>query len=786
MFKDNSLLIMPDNIKNEVIYEVRKNNLFTDITFITKSDFIKKVTFDYDKNAIYYLINKYNIKYEVAKVYLDNIYYIDNIKYDSSKLNFLVNIKNELLENNLLIIDNIYIKYISSKNIYLYKFNYIDKYFNKLLSNFDNIEVINKEYNNYEINTIYEYDTLEDEVLDTTNKICKLLEKNIDINDIKIYFNSSYTNVISKIFDMYNIPININKTSIYNTYLGNYFINNLSSDITVLLDEIKSKNTEIYKKIVNILNNYTFIKDYTKVKEMLIYEFKNTYIETKYDNKVELIDLKNNNINDNMYVFVLGFNQAKIPNIYKDEDYITDNIASIVNIENTYEKNKIEYNTILSNLKNIKNLILSYPLNNNEGECFISSMCEEFNYTIKHIKIDNYNYSNKYNKIKLTSYLDNLVNYGYKDKDLELLYSNYDVKYRSFDNKYKKINKDKLYKYLNNKLLLSYSNLDNYNKCAFRYYLSNILKISIYEDKFMANIGSIFHYVLSNMNKENFSLDNEYNNAIKSLNKDFTIKEKFFLKKLKSELEFIINTINKQLTNSTLDNYLYEEEIYTNIEGNIKITFMGKIDKILYKKIDNKTIVAIIDYKTGNESINLDNIIYGLNMQLPIYLYLSKNSKKIDNISFAGFYLQKILNNEIKKDYKNDYLKLKENNLKLNGYSNNDISILSKFDKSYDNSMMIKSMKTTKDGFYYYSKVLSSDDIEKIIKITENKIKENAKSIENAIFDINPKRQNNELLGCSFCKFSDICFRKEEDIVDIEEKNIEEILKGDIDEYNRI
>ena len=507
---------------------------------------------------------------------------------------------------------------------------------------------------------------------------------------------------------------------------------------------------------------------------MLIYELKNTYIETKYNKSIELIDLKDNNITDNDYVFVLGFNQGEIPTIYKDEEYITDNITNVLNIENTLELNKIEYNIILSNLKSIKNLNLSYKLNSDNGVCYISSMSEVLNSNIENIEINNYKYSNKLNKINLTKYLDKLVNYGIKEDNLELLYSNYDVNYKSFDNKYTLISKDNLYKFINNKLLLSYSSLDNYNKCSFKYYLSNILKISIYEETFMTSIGTIFHEVLSKMNNEDFDLDTEYTNSINKLNKEFTIKEKFFLNKLKNELDFIITTIRKQLSNSNLDSYLYEEEIYTNIPGNINIRFMGIIDKLVYKKYNDKTIVAIIDYKTGNPNTNLNNVIYGLDMQLPIYLYLAKNTNKLTNVEIAGFYLRKILNNEINKDYKNSYLKLKENNLKLVGYSNNDIKILNEFDPTYNDSTMIKSLKTTKNGFYTYSKVISSDNINKITNIIDNKIKENANDITNCKFDINPKRQNNDLLGCKYCKFNDICFRKEEDIVDIKEyKNLE-------------
>lgn len=768
-FKDNLVLIIPSNIKNNLIEKIRKDNKLLDITFITKNEFIKKVTFDYDNKSIYYLMNKYNIKYEVAKVYLDNIKYISDKEYKSSKLNFLVNIKKELLDNNLLIIDKYYTKYLQSKNICVYGFDYIDKYFMNILNKFDNVEIINKEYNNYEITTIYEASDIETEIEYVANRICELLENNIDINKIKLVIPSEYNNYIDRIFKLYNIPININKTSIYNTYIGSYFIDNIESDINNTLSKIENMDSNIYNKIVNILNKYTWCEDYTNVIEMLIHDLKNTYISNELLNSVTITTIRDNDISDDDYVFVLGFNQGSVPIIYKDEEYITDNICHEVDIETTKEKNIKEKEIVLRNLKNIKNLVITYKLKSNTDTYYISNLYDEINCKIEKISINNYKYSNELNKIKLTKKLDNLVKYGIIDEDLGLLYNNYKIDYKTFDNKYTKIDKDNLHKFLDNKLLLSYSSLDNYNKCAFRYYLANILKISIYEETFMTNIGTIFHEVLSKMNDDNFDLDKEYENSINNLNKEFTIKEKFFLNKLRTELEFIIDTIRKQAELSDLDNYLYEEKIYTNIEGNINITFMGIVDKIMYKEYPDKTIVAIIDYKTGNPNTNLTNVIYGLDMQLPIYLYLAKNTNKLKNVEIAGFYLQKILNNEIVKDYKNSYNKLKEDNLKLVGYSNSDTNILSKFDTTYDDSRIVKSLKTTNKGFYAYSKVIDSENIDKIVNIIENKIKENAKDIEDANFTINPKKQKDDLIGCKFCKFSDICFRKEEDVVKIKE-----------------
>ena len=77
------------------------------------------------------------------------------------------------------------------------------------------------------------------------------------------------------------------------------------------------------------------------------------------------------------------------------------------------------------------------------------------------------------------------------------------------------------------------------------------------------------------------------------------------------------------------------------------VHFKGFIDKIMYKEYDGKTLLAIIDYKTGSADIDINNAVYGIGMQLIIYLYLISKSDLFDNYSCVGFYLQRILSGEV-------------------------------------------------------------------------------------------------------------------------------------------
>ena len=306
--------------------------------------------------------------------------------------------------------------------------------------------------------------------------------------------------------------------------------------------------------------------------------------------------------------------------------------------------------------------------------------------------------------------------------------------------------------------------MNDYYMCSFRYYLDYILKVNKYEDTFEATVGTIFHRILSICFESDIDVIRVYESEIEKSNYEFSESEKFFLSILKDELILIIETIKNQLSYTQLNKSMYEKEIIVDVDKDLHIRFKGFIDKILYNKFNGQTIVAIVDYKTGNPNLNINNSIYGLEMQLPIYIYLIKN--EIKDVKIGGFYLQKILNNITDKEKKLD-------SLKLQGYTNSDLDIIDKVDSSFNDSKIIKSLRTSSKGFYAYSKVINDEEIDILNEIVETKIKESSINILDSKFDINPKEMNNEVIGCKYCKYKDICFMKPKDTITLKEiKNI--------------
>ena len=787
--KDNTLLIIPNNLKEKVLLELDTIDKITSIKIMDMDEVKKHLFFDYDIDSFVYLKNKYGLNLDTCKTYLKNMYFLPDTFTSSDKLNELIMIKNTMLENNLLKKDDLFTKYLKNKHIIIYGYDYYDKFSLKiieLLKNITTVTVFHKIESPKKDLKAFEFNSITDEVLYITEEIYKLLKNGVSIDRIKLAnVDNDYVKEIRRVFSMYKIPVNLNeKISLYNIKFGKTVLDllNQNKNFNEIIESLTDKfDNSLINKLIVIFNKYVnYSSDILKIIDLIEDDLKHTYLDKSNNKKsIEIIDIYNNEIDDDNYVFLMGFNNKLIPRTCKDEDFISDKLKTELDLSTSIEINELINKSTINILNTINNLVITYKLRTPFMEFIPSTLIEDYN--IEVIKPDDIISSNKeYNELKLGMMLDNLIKYGKHDENLDLLYSNTSFKYLTYDNKYKGINNDELHKFLNNKLTLSYSSLDNFYHCKFRYYLSNILKISIFEESLSTKIGNLFHYILSLKDTKDFDLDKIYEEEINKLKENnLTKKEEFYLRRLKKELESIVKVLKHHKSITGLTNEEYETKFLIKKQyQDLEVNFIGFVDKILSTYKDNQELIAIIDYKTGNMDINLTYLPLGLKMQLPIYLYLVKNTEKYKNAKVCGIYIQNILNN-IKGDKKGidqEYLEA----LRLNGYSTDDISRLEVFDGTYEKSEMIKGMSLTKDGnFSRYAKTLTDEEINKILEITESKITDSIKDIYNGDFTINPKRLDNDLIGCNYCEFKDICFRKEEDIIDIEKESDLDFLKDE-------
>ena len=754
--ENNSIVICSNRIKKEILLNC---NYLKKIKFITIEEFIKNYYGTYKTEAIYYVMEKYGYTYDVAKEYLDNIFY----NYEPLKDMYY-----DLECNDLLIVDELFKKEVLNKKIYVIGYYNLDKY---VIDTLNELNVIFINNNNKCIHDVYEFKTMDDEIVFVINDIIKNHKDNIkDVYLVNI--DNTYNNSIKRLFKLFNLNINLKENnSIYAIKEVQEFVKYLKEKNSINLDLIN--NVDIKNKIIDNINKYNITNIDNHYIDILESNIKNCYIDNiTYDNAVNVIDIEDMFLDDKYY-YIMNFNQGSVPKVFSDDKLIKDSNRSILGLNTSLDCLNNYKKMVIHKLNNYKNITITYKLNDYFKSYIKSPLVDELKLNvIKDIKLE-YNYSNKYNKLELAKMLDDHSLFNIEGDNLNDLYATYsDINYSTYNNEFSGLDNNLLKEYLNNSINISYSSMDSFFKCQFRYYIDNILRLGDYENTNKKLIGNLFHDVLSKMYNEDFDLKKEYNDYLKD--KELTNKEKFYVDKVYSELELIIDTIKNHDKHSKYSEVLTEYPILIKKDSNLDIHVKGYIDKIKILRNNNNIYVSIIDYKTGNTDLSLDNINYGLNMQLPMYLYLIK--KDMNNVNVIGFYLQKILENKKlnSKDKKKDEL----DSLKLLGYTIDNEGLIPIIDDTYTCSDVIKSMKITKNGFYKYAKLISDDEINKIVDIVDNHVNEVINSLENGDFKINPKRIDGELIGCKYCKFKDLCFKREENIVDLKNTKKEEILNS--------
>lgn len=770
--KDNSLIICPNQTKTKILKGLSQTKKLVNIKFMTKEEYKKIYYFSYDDKLLAYLIKKYNYNIDVARVYINNLYVIDENKtYKSPKLNFLKDLKKELIKEGLLIYNNTYKEYLKNKNIIVKNEYNLEKYEEEMLG-------IKEEHVPEKTITapVMECNTLEEEVNQVCLEIINLLKTGVDIN--KIYLtniSSDYLYTIKSLFSFYHIPININfNYSIYSTKVVKDYLNTKELDL-----ENKDKKS-INKKLINILSDLSFLDETSKEYKILLTDkLKNTYASpVNLKNAVTIKDLYKESFNDDEYVFVLGFNQDELPKMEKDISYITDKEKDEVSLYKTDYLNKRNKNNLVYILSNIKNLYLSYKLTSPFKSYYKSSLITDLSLNIVKPKLDSYNSSNIYNELRLASYLDLYHLYGEKNKDLKKLYTHYQIPYKTYSNVFTGINNDEYLTNLPYPLKLSYTSLNAYSECKFKYYIRHVLKLEPYTNTFQTYIGSMYHYILSVYKKTNFNFEEEYQKYLEK--RELSLKEKLLLIRIKKDLLKLIDILNKQDLITGYNDAYYEKKIDIDLKKKVSVIFTGSIDKIMYYQNIEDTYFSIIDYKTGSIDTHIEPMKYGLHMQLPVYLYLIHYSKAIKSPIFTGIYYQNILFNY--PTWSKDIEKVKKDQYLLQGYSTDDISILSRFDSTYEKSEYIKSMSYNEEkgfGTYAAKKVLSNDTLYDLIAYTKNYISKETDNILSADFTINPKVYSNVNISCAFCSFKDICYMKEKDLVYLEKQNDLSFLGGE-------
>ncbi len=335
----------------------------------------------------------------------------------------------------------------------------------------------------------------------------------------------------------------------------------------------------------------------------------------------------------------------------------------------------------------------------------------------------------------------------------------------------------KLYK---GDLRLSPSKVETFFHCPFYYFCENGLHVHKVEKATVdaRQRGNIIHYLLEMLLKNEgveklCQMTAEEHNALiddyfMQYSDDITAQMKgshsfnWRMSGIKKDVAEILNFILRELSQSKFKPVGFEVAISKKgdiqpaefrLSDGSKLFVTGKIDRVDVGEINGSKYLRVIDYKTGEMKFTVEDVFYGLNMQMLIYLFAAteNGTEEMKNTIPAG-----ILYFTTKTDHqKYDSESQKKSSMKMNGIILDSPSIILGMDSTGDKTYINHKLK--KDGTPdAYSLVTSQDGFEIIREKVYEKIIEMGNRIKEGEISVAPLDAIKRT-ACQYCKLENIC-----------------------------
>ena len=177
-------------------------------------------------------------------------------------------------------------------------------------------------------------------------------------------------------------------------------------------------------------------------------------------------------------------------------------------------------------------------------------------------------------------------------------------------------------------------------------------------------------------------------------------------------------------------------------KGNIDI--VGSIDRV----DEYGGYIRVIDYKTGSRSFKLPDVLFGLNLQMLIYLYATVRACGKEDEKAAG-----ILYMPSKRD-------LNDSGMAMNGLIRSDENIVAAMDREMQGEFVPK-YSITKNGTLdkRCSSFIGAEDFSEIFDYIETLMRRTGDGILSGDIAVSPL-DGRDTPACKYCDYAAVCGRE--------------------------
>jgi ATP-dependent helicase/DNAse subunit B len=803
-----SLVIAPSSYHVPIMLAVNKEKGLYDVKYITRENFVSYNSFRLTDEALPTLGMELGLPPTILSELVEYLPYVNT--QTETELNQFVTVQKVIDEKNLVEKDIPFEQLYHNRIIYIYGYPALDNLF---------LEYLHK------CNTYFTYEIIEfqeqlqsipfsmfhseyDEIEYLCNRISEEISNGFDVSHIKVHItNPSYNPIVSTLFDRYNLApyfsqssnlgsLNITKRIMNMIRLSDNSIEETLLDIYPVLERTlayaSQESNDIFVQYIGVLNKYILLdgllKDYIT---FIQYDLSKSAIKnTRTISSVFIGDLTSECIEEDDVVFIIGFNEGDIPRVTKNNKILDDSVLSHIGAETSIESTELSKKEYISLIqcKNVE--YISYSTHSLTSEKIISTLSVEMieNKIIVETEPKSFgaHFSITHDLITLGKMISETKEYGIVTENLAQYVNSVlsQISYPPhFTQKTGDLDSKLVEEILKDVPCLSYSSINEYFKCNFKFLLKKIIKVpETYGERLPAIIGTLFHKTLqridevpSDLNKKEEFFTSVLETLIEDNEYDLSNKELFYLHNSFTQLSTVVDWI-KDIHMKTKFSPLYHEKEYViPLKGEFITEFKGVIDLIMSLNND----FFIVDYKTGSTSINISNLEFGLESQLVFYLYLVAQGEK-DLTSPTGFFYSPVFSKMMNAVDGKTYNELLRDSWKLSGYVSEEK--LGVIDPDFEEGSFIKGIQTKKNSTVLKkgAKTMSTKKQIELTEHLENLLDQAVIDMESGKFDVNPKGSLLESQSCSFCEFKDICFKAEANFIETKtkEKNSLQFLKG--------
>lgn len=797
MTHDSTVIIAPQKAHHTILKTLSEERALFNYSLVSEEDFLASHHWTFKEDALFHLSSHFNLSFENASELLNAFKQTFN---QSQIPDDLKRYHSYLEEKNLIILKPWKDKPLKDSCV-VFGYPLVDENViqigKKLYQTFTVLEDVASKN---EV-PLYRFIKESDEVNALSKMIVKKVKEGTSLNQIKVHFTSpSYKELIHIYFKRYQIPYEMKEVvSLSETILAQKILDILSKNEPneTLYDHVfdalqktsnDSHDMTLASSILRLLEKPFLTPSYQDHLDYIKYQFSLIKVpKSSSNNAVICDDFTGARFLDGDQLYVCGFNEGLMPSPSLNDRFLDDKTLLKMGLKTSKErtaKNTLEAKHLL-NQESV--CFVSYSLKSLTSEKIISSLSHDLTQSGRLVKKEllddeKVRYSLTQDLFEMKKNLDHYERYGTLESNTYLLYHSI---HQISDIPKKNTHKDA---YLDDELVdrllsqkpsLSYSKIEDYFKCEFRFLVKHILNVEEpFKERLPLLIGNLYHYALSEIDVLPESLEGRmqfYQSLILRLEEKektpFTSEESFYLHHLTEDVESFIQHVKTMHKKSIFKPFAYEKKYTASLNGTHLKTMVGIVDKIM--SYDDQFM--IIDYKSSARFISFKDYEYGLNSQLPFYM--GTVLKETENLNKAsGFFYQSFDPKSLDYDSSKSQEELLEDRFKLNGFTS--YEALPFIDPDYEERSIIKGVKVKKDGsLYSNAPVISTNDMHLISKWIRDKVSEAVDFIESGSFKINPKGTIQDSPSCKHCEYQAICYKKPEDYVPFKTENNETFLE---------